>query len=95
MAEVIRASQVAGPNKRGFQGNIQAGGILSECVINSKTIFSFNFQKAAVNMYLEAIESVKNYFLRNAIISGFLIGVGYFCSFAAYASVFTLVKNIY
>jgi len=84
---------VNGPNKRGFQGNIEAGGILSECVINIKTIFSFNFQKAALNMYLETIENVKKYFLRDAIISGFLIGVGYFCSFAAYASVFHLSKK--
>ena len=48
LAEVVRASIVNGPNKRGFQGNIEAGGILSECVINIKTIFSFNFQKAAL-----------------------------------------------
>ena len=46
------------------QINIEAGGILSECVINTKTIFSFNFQKEAVRMYLKVLDLAKKDFLR-------------------------------
>ena len=35
--------------------DIEAGSILSECVINTKTIYSFNFQKSAVDLYLSVI----------------------------------------
>ena len=38
--------------KKDSRTDIEAGAILSECVINTKTIFSFNFQKPAVDMYL-------------------------------------------
>jgi ABC-type bacteriocin/lantibiotic exporter with double-glycine peptidase domain len=59
LANVLRKTMVHGQNRRGFEGNVKAGGILSECVINTKTIFSFNYQNSAVNMYLEAIEYVR------------------------------------
>ena len=93
LANVLRKSMVHGQNKRYLQANIKAGGILSEFVINTKTIFSFNFQKKAIKMYLEAIEYVRQYFLRDAIISGFFIGLGNFCSFAAYAAIFRAAKS--
>ena len=88
-----RMNQGGGQNKKGFQGNIEAGSILSECVINTATIFSFNFQDSAIKLYLEAIESVRKYFLKDAFISGFFIGLGNFCSFATYAAVFYATKK--
>ena len=67
-----------------FNSNlIEAGAILSECVINTKTIFSFNFQPAAIHMYLDAIEYIRQQFYHDAFISGFFVGLGSFCTFAA------------
>ena len=88
-----RINQGGNTNKKGFQGNIEAGAILSECVINTPTIFSFNFQRTAIKMYLEAIEDVKKYFIKDSLINGFFIGLGNFCSFASYATVFYATKK--
>ena len=93
LANVLRKSMVNGRNKIDRKANIKAGGILSECVINTKTIFSFNFQNAAIKKYLETIEYIKKYFLRDALISGFFIGFGNFCSYAAYATIFSVAKK--
>jgi ATP-binding cassette subfamily B (MDR/TAP) protein 1 len=84
---------INGQNKRGLQANINAGGIFSEFVVNSKTVFTFNFQKTAINTYLETIEYLKNNFVRDSIINGFFIGFGNFCSYAAYSSVFGAAKK--
>ena len=93
IANVIRRGMMQGSSKKGIKANIEAGGILSECVINTKTIFSFNFQPAAIKMYLDAIEYVRQQFFHDALISGFFIGLGNFCSFAANASVYAAAKR--
>ena len=92
-ANVIRRGMMQGSSKKGIKANIEAGGILSECVINTKTIFSFNFQPTAIQMYLDAIEFIRQQFYRDAFISGFFIGLGNFCSFAANASVYAAAKK--
>ena len=92
-ANVLRRTMINGQNKRGLQANINAGGIFSEFVVNSKTVFTFNFQKTAINTYLETIEYLKNNFVRDSIINGFFIGFGNFCSYAAYSSVFGAAKK--
>ena len=68
--------------------NIEAGGILSECVINTKTIFSFNFQKEAVRIYLNVLDSAKKYFLRDSLLKGVLIGIGIFSTFCSKATIY-------
>lgn len=45
IAAVLRRSMNNGSNKFGLKANVEAGGVLSECVTNTKTIYSFNFQK--------------------------------------------------
>ena len=93
IANVIRRGMMQGSSKKGIKANVEAGGILSECVINTKTIFSFNFQPTAIKMYLDAIEFIRQQFFRDAIISGFFIGLGSFCSFAANAAVYAAAKK--
>ena len=93
IANVIRRGMMQGSSKKGIKANVEAGGILSECVINTKTIFSFNFQPTAIKMYLDAIEYVRQQFVRDALISGFFIGLGSFCSFAANAAVYAAAKK--
>ena len=68
--------------------NIEAGGILSECVINTKTIFSFNFQKEAVRMYLKILDKAKKDFLRDALLKGLLLGLGIFSTFCSKATIY-------
>ena len=92
-ANVIRRGMMQGTSKKGVKANVEAGGILSECVINTKTIFSFNFQLSAIRMYLNAIEFIRQQFYRDAFISGFFLALGNFASFAANAAVFALAKK--
>ena len=40
----MKAGLIRGSSSQGIKSNIEAGGILSECVVNSKTMFSNNFQ---------------------------------------------------
>ena len=93
IANVIRRGMMQGSSKKGIKANVEAGGILSECVINTKTIFSFNFQPAAIRMYLDAIEYIRQQFYHDAFISGFFVGLGSFCTFAANASVYAAAKK--
>ena len=78
---------------KGIKINIEAGGILSECVTNTKTIFSFNFQEKALEMYKEIISFLKKQFVRDSIINGFFIGLGQFSMFAANSTVFYAAKK--
>ena len=70
------------------QINIEAGGILSECVINTKTIFSFNFQQEAVRMYLRVLDLAKKDFLRDSVLKGIIIGIGTFSTFCSKATIY-------
>ena len=94
VAAVLRRSMNNGSNKFGLKANVEAGGVLSECVTNTKTIYSFNFQKKAVEMYMDILEYCRKQFIRDAVIAGFFIGLGQFCMFAANSSVFALSKKL-
>ena len=93
MPFIIMSSVLSNFTKQGGRGsyrdiNIEAGGILSECVINTKTIFSFNFQKEAVRMYLRVLDKAKKDFLRDAFFKGLIIGVGIFSTFCSKATIY-------
>ena len=92
-ANVLRRIMMQNAGGRGIKANIEAGGILSECVINTKTIFSFNFQPTAIQMYLNAIEFIRRKIFRDSFISGFFVALGSFASFAANAAVYAAVKK--
>ena len=92
-ANVIRRGIMQGSSKKGVKANVEAGGILSECVVNTKTIFSFNFQPTAIKIYLEAIEFIRQQFYRDAFISGFFVALGNFATFCANASVYAAAKK--
>ena len=55
---------------------IEAGNVLSESVVNIKTIFSFNFQKRALELYSNILNTEKKEFLKAALMQGFCVGVG-------------------
>jgi ABC-type multidrug transport system fused ATPase/permease subunit len=67
--------------------DIEAGSILSECVINTKTIYSFNFQKPAVDLYLSVIKGSNSDNLKQSIRIGAFLGFGFFAMYACMACV--------
>ena len=73
--------------------DIEAGSMLSECVINTKTIFSFNFQKPAVDMYLGLLLSESSDYVTNSIWKGFFLGLGAFATYCCNATVFYAAKE--
>ena len=85
---MVKDSILSPKKKKDNKTDIEAGAILSECVINTKTIFSFNFQKTAVDMYLSLILFESKDYIKNALMSGFFMGLG---AFATYACVATLI----
>lgn len=62
--------------------------MLSECVLNSKTIFSFNFQENALQIYESILDKESNSNIKQSLFSGILIGLGTFISFACQATVY-------
>ena len=92
ISHIFRRLLIESQSRRSITANIEAGGILSECVMNTKTIFSFNFQKKAIQMYLEIIDYIRRQFVKDAIINGFFMGLGCFCYFAANAAVYGTAK---
>ena len=76
---------------------IEAGNILSESVVNIKTIFSFNFQKRALELYGKILNIEKKQFLKSAILQGIFVGFGlsanYFGIGAVFKLAFVLLKN--
>jgi ATP-binding cassette subfamily B (MDR/TAP) protein 1 len=67
---------------------IEAGSVLSECVVNTKTIFSFNFQKKAFEIYSNILQSETKSHLINSIMQGFWVGLGLACYDFSYAVVY-------
>ena len=93
-AFVMTKDSVLSPTKKkDNKTDIEAGSILSECVINTKTIFSFNFQKNAVDMYLSLLLSESNDYISNALWSGFFMGMGAFATYACNATMIFAAKE--
>ena len=74
--------------KTNKQIRIEAGSVLSECVINTKTIFSFNFQNPALEMYKNILDKETKEYIKDSIMLGFLIGIGTFILFASHSVIF-------
>ena len=88
LCSFLRRLLIESQSRRSLAANVEAGGILSETVMNTKTIFSFNFQQRAIQMYIEAIDYVRRQFIKDAIINGFFMGLGTFSYFASCAAVY-------
>ena len=62
-------------NEASKGSKVEAGSFLSECVINMKTIFSFNFQNRANIIYRQFLDGEKKNFIRNSFMQGFWLGL--------------------
>ena len=80
-------------NKKARKINAEAGDFLSECVLNIKTIFCFNFQIKALEYYMEIINYFKNNIFYDSLISGFFKGMEKLCIFSANAIIFFAAKK--
>ena len=67
---------------------VEAGSMLSECVINTKTIFSFNFKDTALKLYKNILEKENKTNIKDSLLSGLLIGFGIFISYVCQAVIF-------
>ena len=72
-----------GGNKKNKEVRIEAASYFSECVTNTKTIFSFNFQNNAIEMYRSILEKENKDYIRDSLILSALIGSGDFLSYAS------------
>ena len=88
MSTVLMGEYKENGRKKNKDIRIEAGSILSECVINTKTIFSFNFQSHAVNMYRDILKKETKAYLKDSIMLGFLIGIGTFILFSSHSVIF-------
>ena len=66
----------------------EAGAILSESVINTKSIFSYNMQDKVVEMYHQKLGEKDGSVISSSIIGGILYGFSQFLIFCVYATMF-------
>ena len=69
---------------------IEAGSILSECVINTKTIFAFNYEEKAIRLYSDILKKETKTFLKDSFLQGFIVGLGVMASYFCNAAIFHL-----
>ena len=90
---MVKNSVLSPMRKKDNRTDIEAGSILSESVINTKTIFSFNFQKPVVEMYLSLLLSESHKYISSALWSGFFMGMGTFSTYACNATLIYAAKE--
>ena len=66
----------------------EAGAILSESVINTKTIYSYNFQNKIVNYYSDIVGSKSKRVVNSSIVFGLLYGISQFIIYGAFATLY-------
>ena len=81
-------SLLAGKFKYGGKKNTkevrtEAASFFSECVVNTETIFSFNFQKGAVDIYRNILEKETKDYLLNSFLLSIFVSLLLFLSFAS------------
>lgn len=67
---------------------VEAGSILSESVINTKTIFSYNMQDNVVEFYAQILEKLNKNLLKTSMYNGIFYGASQFVIFILYAVLF-------
>lgn len=68
--------------------NIEAGGLLSESIVSSKTIYSFNCQKHALHLYMGILDQAKIDFIKDSLLKGLFSGLCFFTQFVSIATLY-------
>jgi ATP-binding cassette subfamily B (MDR/TAP) protein 1 len=78
--------------KGGSAGNeaieVEAGSILSESVINTKTIFSYNMEDKVVDFYSKVLARFNKNLFKSSLYNGIFYAISQFIIFAMYATLF-------
>ena len=90
---ILRKFIMQSQNKKSIESSAEGGAILSECLTNTKTIFTYNFQPKAINMYLEAIDYITQNQIRDNLINGIILGITFFSSYAKNAVIYAASKR--
>ena len=90
---IIKDSFRNATKKKDNRTDIEAGAILSECLVNTKTIFSFNFQKTAVDLYLSLLLTESSDYIKASLWKGFFLGIGSFLTYAFAATLYYAAKE--
>lgn len=65
-----------------------AGGIVSESIVNTKTIFCYNMQDNVVDLYHKEIQNGEKTINKTSFVNGILFGLSQFFMFITYAALF-------
>ena len=90
---LIRRCAVQVDSPKSLKAGTDGGRILSECVTGSKTVFSNNFTKEALRLYLEAIDYITQSQVRDNIINAVCFSLTIFCNYLLNVVIFTLSKK--
>jgi ATP-binding cassette subfamily B (MDR/TAP) protein 1 len=90
---IMIASLFGSRIQQGFSGvddvvDGTAGGIISECVCNTKTIYSYNMQDKVVKMYKKVLKNGFKTINKSTFVNGLLFGFSQFCMYATYSGIF-------
>ena len=93
ISNIIRRQFIQTSGKKSIMAKMEAGGLLSECIINTKTVFCYNFQRKAISIYSKIYDYIRRQFICDSIIMGFFMGLGSSCYFAANSTVYAGAKK--
>jgi ABC-type multidrug transport system fused ATPase/permease subunit len=72
-----------GGTKKNKEIRIEANNYFSECVTNTKTIFSFNFQNGAIEIYKSILDKENKDYIKDSLIFSVFISAGEFLSYVS------------
>lgn len=90
ITSVLQMKLYQNQNKTIDDNNTEAGSILSECVINTKTIFAYNFQRKAINMYCEIMLFEKKSIMKITSFGAIIFGLSQFLTYASFSLLYYL-----
>ena len=90
---IIRRFTVQVDSPKSLAAGAEGGRILSECVISSKTIFSYNFSQKALFLYLQVIDYITQKLYRDNFINAFCLSLMIFCDYIINIIIFSLSKR--
>ncbi len=90
---IIRRFTVQVDSPKSLAAGAEGGRILSECVISSKTIFSYNFSQKALDLYLQVIDYITQKLYRDNFINAFCLSLMIFCDYIINIIIFSLSKK--
>ena len=90
---LIRRFCVQVDSPKSLAAAADGGRILSECVVGTKTIFSYNFSRKALNLYLEAIDYITQRLYKDNFINSLTLSLMILCNYIMNIIVFALSKR--